>query len=293
MEKSRRVLWYSVINYHSNVIRGELLNVGIVVSMPETGEFIVEFLSESNSKLKSIVINKNDKLVYKSGLSYLKYLFDSIDRNDLSFPINTSSNDFISAIKTFELPTGFNIVEPKYAKVSNIELFVEQLKKTYIGETFLNEEFGSNSMIVKRKAISLIQERKKLANIVKPNVKIKPIANLPKSYTIDFGYLMKEKINLIQSAPDKVSTAYDWLERMNFITDNFQSSEKIILLYDANSESNQDGTLKHMIDYLESKDDRVSSRNIFANEGKELFVDDLRKIEQYAGTIEELEKIIA
>ncbi|MGC6767626.1 hypothetical protein [Enterococcus sp. LJL51] len=293
MDNKRRVLWYSIINYYSNVIRGEQLNVGLLVNVPDKGEFYVNFLSENNSKLKSIVINKHDRLVYKSGLSYLKYLFDSINNNDLSFSVSPVSPDFISIVKSFELPTGFNLSNPKYAKVSSVESFIEQLNNTYIGENFLNEEYGSNSMIVKRKAASIIQGRKKLEKIVKSNIRIKPIKNLSKTYTIDFGYLLKNNVNLIHATPDKLSTAYDWLERMNFITDNFDNSDHIILLYDSNSESNHDGTLKHMIEYLESKDERVSSRNIFSDEGKELFVNDLKKIEEFAGSIEELEKIIA
>lgn len=293
MEGHRRKLWYSVVSYYSDVIRGEILNVGMIVSIPEAGEISSIFLSDINSKLKSIITNKHDKDIYKTGLSYINYLLESINNNDLSFSVNLYSKDFIPTFKTLDLPKGFLIGEPKYANVSNIPLFLDSVKNIYIGETFLNEEFGSNSMLVKKKATSIISSRERLSKVIKNNLRIKPIPNLSKSYTIDFGYVLDDKVSLIHTAPDKITTAYDWLERMNFISDNFNDTDKITLLYDNMSESNEDGTLTHMLDYLKDKDNRITTMNIFSEEGLLTFQNDLNHIERFAGTIEDLEKVIA
>lgn len=293
MDNGRTVIWYGIISYVSDIIRGEILNVGLMINIPENGELKFILLSEGNSKLKSLITSKRDKDIYKSGKKYLDYLIESIDNNDLGLPISPSKKDFISTFSTLNLPKGYKISTPRYAKVSDVELFVDNLENIYIGESFLNEELGTNSMIVKKKAISIIGGRENALKKIKKNIQIKPVANLPKNYTLDFGYTENGKLSLIDSTPDKLSTAYDWLERINFITDNYDASEKITLLYNSKSESNEDGTIKHMLEYLSSKDSRVESINIFSDTGEKHFIDRLKHIEQFAGNMEELERLIA
>lgn len=293
MDNGRTVVWYGIVSYFSDIIKGEILNVGLMINTPKNGELNFTLLSEGNSKLKSLITNKRDKEIYKSGKKYLDYLIESIDNNNLGLPITPAKKDFISTFSTLNLPKGYRISTPRYAKVSDVNLFIDNLKSIYIGESFLNEEMGTNSMIVKRKAMSIIGTRERALKKIKKNIQIKPVANLPKNYTLDFGYTENNKLSLIDSTPDRLSTAYDWLERMNFITDNYDDSEKITLLYNSNSESNEDGTIQHMLDYLSSKDSRVESINIFSDSGEDRFVEQLNHIEQFAGNMEELEKIIA
>ena len=84
-------------------------------------------------------------------------------------------------------------------------------------------------MVVKKKAAKIIDDTPSLSKIIKSNILIKPIKTLNKSYTIDFGYANEEKIELIHSTPEKLKAAYEWLERINFVTENYTEPNKITI----------------------------------------------------------------
>ncbi|UDM74008.1 DUF3037 domain-containing protein [Vagococcus fluvialis] len=287
---TRRVVWYSIIRYISDVIKGEIINVGILMNVPETGEIRFQTLNHKNSKLKISSYSQLDIKTYKVGNDYLNFLIKSVDDNNLSKGLNPSSETFIPQVNQKDLPKGFIFSDTRFAKTSNPNELFESLLVEYVGRKFLNEESGVNSMIVRKKATTIIGERTKLKEKVKSNLKIKPIKDLPKSYTIDFGYAEKKYVNLIQSAPDKLQTAYDWLERMNFFTENYDKADKILFLYNGYAESNQDRSMMQMLEYLKNKDSRIEFNNIFSDEGLLVFNNELTRIEEYAKPIEEIEK---
>lgn len=291
--QQRRVVWYSIIRYISNVVKGEIINIGIVMNIPSSGEVKYQILTPKNSKFKAILNSKVDEKTYKLGHDVFNHILNSVDNNNLSFGLNPSSETFINQFVSQNLPKGFVFSDVRFAKSSNVDLLFNNLLEEYVGSKFLNEELGSNSMVVKKKAIQLINKKNNLDKLIKKNIKIKPVKELPKSYSIDFGYKFDHGLEFIQSAPDKITSSYDWLERMSFITDNYYKADKFTLVYNSLSESNIDGTLDQMINYLTSKDERVIAYDIFSTQGEQSFNEDLIHIEKYAQPVEELEKVLA
>lgn len=288
---TRRIAWYSIIRYVADVVRGEILNVGLVMNIPNEGILNFYLLSENNSKLKSAFNSYIDKKNYKLGYELVKFKMNNmIVEGDLFYASDISSKFFIDQTLSKGLPKGFVLGDTKFCKTSNTDLLFKQLLSEYIGEKFLNEESGVNSMIVKKKAATIIGERINLENKVKNNLKIKPIKNLPKNYTIDFGYAEGKYVNLIQSSPDKLQTAYDWLERMNFLTENYDKADKILFLYNGDAESNNDGSMKQILEYLKKKDNRIDFNNIFSDRGLLTFKNELVRIEKFAKPIDEIDK---
>lgn len=289
----RRVAWYSIVRYLSDVTKGEIINIGILMNIPETGELKYLFLGPKNSKFKSVWHSKVDEKSYKLGYDIITFLLNSVDKNDLRFGLNPSADTFINQVINQQLPGNFVFSDVQFAKTSNSDLLFRNLSEEYIGLKFLDEESGSNSMVVKKKAIQLIESKENLSNYIKRNIKIKPIKELGKSYTIDFGYSKNNNLDLIHSAPEKISTAYEWLERMNFITENYTEPKKISLLYKSNGENNADGTLEQMLSYLMKKDSRIVTYDIFSSNGESAFSEELHEIESSADSIYELEKLLA
>ena len=292
MEQIRRVAWYSIVRYVADVIKGEILSVGLVMHVPMTGEFKFQILKENNSKLKSTFLSDLDKKIYKSGINYLEYLLSSIDDNKLEFGMNIGQENFITELKNSELPKGFILTEKRFSKTANFERLYTDILETYIGKKFLHEENGTNTMQVKRKAISLINNKELIDNKIKTNVKIRPVPSISLNYNIDFGYEENNKINLIQAAPDKLVTANEWFQRLNMISGNFVESNRIILLYNSNSESNEDKTVEQMVEYLSSKDERVKSYDIFTANGETGFNQELHHIEINAGDVQRIEDVL-
>ncbi|EME3504277.1 DUF3037 domain-containing protein, partial [Enterococcus faecium] len=53
------------MRYISNVVKGEIINIGIVMSIPSSGEVKYQILTPKNSKFKAILNSKVDEKTYK------------------------------------------------------------------------------------------------------------------------------------------------------------------------------------------------------------------------------------
>lgn len=292
MENTREVAWYSVIRYVADVVKGEILNVGLIMNIPSTGEMKFKLIGENNTKLKTILVNNLEKKIYKSGLKYLEFLLSSIDNNDLTFSLNITSNDFINDLKYTKLPNGFILTDKRFAKTQSSNYLFNDLLETYIGNKFIHEEVKENNMQIKKRAANLIEQKELLDRKIKTNIKIRPIEEVAMNYNIDFGYEEQSKLNIIQAAPDKLATANEWFQRISMISTNYLECDKIALLFNSNAESNKDGTISQMVDFLSSKDERIDSFNIFSERGEIDFNNELHRIEINAGNIEEVEKLL-
>lgn len=289
----RQTAWYSIIRYVSNEVKGEILNVGLVMNIPETGEILYKIIEENNSKLKAILVNQIDKKVYRFGMKYFEYLLSSVNQNDLTLPVNVSSKSFINDLLKLNIPNGFLLTDTRYAKTRETKRLFNDILHSYIGEKFLLEERRTNTMQVKKFATNVITQRNLIDTKIKTNVKIKPISTISLNYNIDFGYEENEKFNFIQVAPEKVASANEWFQRMNMISTNYQNTDRIVLLYNSNSKSNEDHTVDQMVDFLQSNDNRITSFDIFSNRGVLGFNNELVRIGKQAGDISEIDKFIS
>ena len=289
----RHTAWYSIIRYVSDEIKGEILNVGLVMNIPETGEMLFKIIQENNSKLKAILVNQVDKKVYRFGMKYLEYILSSVNQNDLTLPVNVSSKSFVNDLLKMDIPNGFLLTDTRYAKTRETHRLFNDILRSYIGEKFLLEEIKTSTMQVKKFATSVITQRNLIDTKIKTNVKIKPIPTVSLNYNIDFGYEENEKFNFIQVAPEKVASANEWFQRMNMISTNYQNTDRIVLLYNSNSKSNEDHTVDQMVDFLQSNDNRITSFDIFSNRGVLGFNNELVRIGKQAGDISEIDKFIS
>jgi hypothetical protein len=289
----RHTAWYSIVRYVSDEIKGEILNVGLVMNIPETGEMLFKIIQENNSKLKAILVNQVDKKVYRFGMKYLEYILSSVNQNDLTLPVNVSSKSFVNDLLKMDIPNGFLLTDTRYAKTRETHRLFNDILRSYIGEKFLLEEIKTNTMQVKKFATSVITQRNLIDTKIKTNVKIKPIPTVSLNYNIDFGYEENEKFNFIQVAPEKLASANEWFQRMNMISSNYQNTDRIVLLYNSNTQSNEDRTVDQMVEFLKSNDNRVTSFDIFSNRGVLGFNNELVRIGKQAGDISEIDKFIS
>lgn len=78
--------------------------------------------------------------------------------------MNIGQENFITELKNSELPKGFIFDRKRFSKTANFERLYTDILETYIGKKFLHEENGTNTMQVKRKAISLINNKELIDN---------------------------------------------------------------------------------------------------------------------------------
>ncbi len=121
----RRVAWYSIVRYLSDVTKGEIINIGILMNIPETGELKYQFLGPKNSKFKFFWHSKVDEKSYKLGYDIITFLLNSVDKNDLRFGLNPSADTFINQVINQQLPGNFVFSDVRFAKTSNSDLYLE------------------------------------------------------------------------------------------------------------------------------------------------------------------------
>lgn len=292
MENRRLSAWYSVIRYVSDIIKGEILNVGLIMNIPENGVIKYRIITGNNMKLKTILENEIERKIYTSGLGYVEYLLKSNDENDLFMSQNAHSKYFIPRLRECDLPDGFILTDPQFAKTNQPDYLFDKLLQRYIGRKFLTDGKNNLSTQVKSKAVQLIGQNVAVKEKIKKNIKIKPVDVITLNYTVDFGYEENNKLSMIQTMPDKQSTTNEWFQRMSLISNNYSESGKISLLYNSAADSNKDGTAEQMIKFLESNDSRIESFDIFSNKGEKEFNYELERIERVAGSMDKINSLL-
>lgn len=288
----RESYWYTVIKYIADFTKGEPLNVGILIENSEENKFKYILLDENNLKLKAIFENNLQQRVYKFGKDYFDYSLKKIVDGTLPYhniSVNRGIIKFLSDPN--EIPDGFYLSEPQFAKTNNWEQLFNNLTSSYIGARFLNTEIGSKELIVKEKATTIFAREDLLNNKLKSNVKIKASPTLPFKYQIDFAYRIDNKIELIHSAPGNIELLPDWLEKVNLFSTKYDKADKISLLYDTSVNQKLLNDTKSVINILKNSDDKINAVDINSTTNAMGLL--IKDIKENATNTQELEKIIA
>lgn len=238
--------WYSVIRYSPDILRGEILNIGIIVNNVDSKELHFQFLKHTNTKLKSLLINQSSLELYKAHSDYITFYLEQIIKRDSIF-VNATDNHIFNHLKEI-VPSEIIFSEPTFALTGDSHALLNSLMATYIGEEYLVESEITQSKI--RQYVRQVFNDKHLLDYkVKANAKIYPIKDKHSiSYNVDFVY-KNGMVNLMQAAPSK-DNMHNWFNKLNTFIDNY-SSETVyhVLLNSAVSEI-KDQTFKEMVEYL-------------------------------------------
>lgn len=261
----RKAYWYSVIQYCPSEIRGEKLNVGILMHGDKTGELHHSILDETSPKVRCLFETEVNKNIFKVQKEHFDYFIHSlVDEGSLFMP-SLYEDSFITQIKGF-IPKEFFISEPTFSLTRDPNQLFETLMKTYVGE-FSSKDISIVD-IVKRNAKQYTKEiftqREWLGTKIKQNVKIRPIKDINHmQFTVDYAF--KNGIwNFIYTAPSNstVERLTDWFSKTNTIIDNFERQSGLYLIYDTQDQMNEDNTIDEMVSFLKKKDNRVFPTSI-------------------------------
>jgi len=287
---TRKTYWYSIIKYIADFTKGEPLNIGIFIENSQDNSVLYSLLEPDNTKLKSVFENRLQRDVYKYSKDYFDYLISQVKNNN--YPLEISSNSLINYFsKDNDLPRGFVLSEPQFAKTVDVNILKRNLEITYIGEKFLHSESTTRELVIKERAHSIFSEANLLNNKVKTNVKISPLPDLPFKYQIDFAYSVKDKIELIQSAPGSIDLLPDWFEKITVFSTKYALGDKISLLFDSSVEEELLNDTRSVIRTLTNHDEKIQAVDINVSlDGMNRLVEDINKNAQ---DVTNLEKLLA
>lgn len=292
--EARKAYWYTIIKYIADFTKGEPLNVGIILEPHEHSEENTQYvlLEDNNLKLKSIFETKLQQTTYKYGKEYFEYFMSKIHDGTYPTDLDLKNSSLLSNLtSSVELPKGFFLSEPQFAKTSKPNELFYNLEVSYIGSKFINQVTGSRELIVKDRASLIFSDADLINKKVKTNIKLNPSPSIPFKYQIDFAYRTKDKIDLVQAAPGNIDLLPGWLEKMNLFSTRYDKANKITLLYDSSVDFELLHDTKAIIELLKSNIDIVSSVDINNKQnGIQTFINEIKT---NATDVAQLEELIA
>lgn len=277
-----------MIRYQPNHVRGEVINVGVIMHHPSKGIITRFILDASNIKLRSLLTNQSKIENYKVQKDYIEFYLDNleIDHNLLTPDINKES--FLSKIDEV-LPNDYRLSEPTFALTSEPKLLFNELLCNYIGSEFLLK--NNNSQITTKSYVKKYFDDRKLINRkIKSNIKYNPLKDVS-SMQLTIDYVYKNGIlNLMQTVPSTKEQFTNWFTRMTTLTSHL-TDEKLgfYFLFDSTDELNQDKTVTQIIDFFHSNDQRVNGIDVQSKD----FNMFCNKIEVEGKNVEEFETDLA
>lgn len=139
MENSKVKILYSIIRYSPDEIRGEIINVGVLLYNFKEKNTKFYFLDESSQKIKAIVANKMELDTYKSYKDLLEFQLKE-SRDDASGVVGDTcinhyyDRNFLDKIYEEYKNDKFYLSKPNIAYTKNTDKFFKSILNRYIGE---------------------------------------------------------------------------------------------------------------------------------------------------------------
>lgn len=268
MEKSRNTVSYSIIRYSPDEVKGEVINVGVILHNLEEKQAKYYMLDETSSKLKALTENKIEIDTYKSFKDTFEYYLEK-SKDDLSGVVGNISiasyydSDFLN--KLFENYNNCNLflAKPSIAYTKNVNMFFKSILNRYVGEKNINKEV--TTMTAKKYMKKIFEETKLLGPKIKADMFLNPIDNL-KDLKVKVDFTFKNGVwNYMQTIPSSNSPTKnsEWFAKSQLIIDMIKNKEaKLHLLY-KNSDFEEDKTTIHLLDYLKlNNNNKISTLDI-------------------------------
>lgn len=257
--------WYSVIRFQPNHVRGETINVGVIMHNPSDGTVTRFILDVSNIKLRGFLSNQSKIENYKVQKDFIEYYLNNLDKDhDLLTPNKTEEGFLLKIDEIF--PNDFRLSEPTFALTGQPKLLFDQLLNNYIGTEFLKRNHNSQ-VTTKSYVKKYFDDRKLIDRKIKSNIKYNPLKKVDSmQLTIDFAY-KNGILNLMQTVPSSKEQFTHWFTKMTTLTKILMEEELgFYFLYDSTDELNRDKTISQTMDFFRSSDQRIKGLDIQSND---------------------------
>lgn len=256
----RKTYWYSVIQFQPDVLRGEKINVGLLLHEPSSGKILMKLLDEENIKIKSFVSDSSRLRLYKAHRDFVEYFLLHMNDDQLNINVvgtiqgpNPNEDDFLVRLQEI-MPNTFFLTERTFAATKDPESLFKALLEQYIGVQFLRSE--DKPISTKSYMRKFFEDKKWIGTKVKQNIKLRPIKEVPNiRFQIDFVF--KNGIwNIIQTLPSSEERLNEWFSRTHTMLDSYQDEIKFYVAChpDALGDST---SARQMMKYLCNYDERV------------------------------------
>lgn len=255
---------YSIIRYSPDEIRGEVINVGLIVHDCDSKDTKFSILDEHSIKLKSILETRNDINIYKSYKDVIEFYLSSA-KDNLSGTVGSKtissvySNDFLKDIYEYYNGSKLHLSDPSFAMTKDIDKLFEKMYTRYIRRECDVKQITSVS--AKECLKEKFEQTNLLGKKIKTDYRINPIKGL-EDYKVRIDFSYKNGVwNYMQAMPTNSTKYAEWFSKIQIMSENINENEgKIHLIY--NELDSQDETINNFIKYLETQNKNINILNI-------------------------------
>lgn len=277
--EGRRTSRHSIIRYMPSDLKGEVINVGVVLhSCTENDVFFkYHILDENSSKLKSFLDTSFEVNEYRSFKNVLEYYFSNNEKllGDVGEVVfaSTHKEDFLEDMYKIFMDKKMFFSEPTISRSSDFNRLFTIIHDRYIGKNLLQDDVKNSS--IKRYVRQVFEEEGVLDKKVKQNLSIHPIKEL-EDLKINIDFSFKNGVwNYLQAVPtvSGPTRTAEWFAKINLLLDSLEKdNDTMVHLIYRSSELNLEKEMIAAIDYFLSKrdgkivkldlDDRISMKNL-------------------------------
>ncbi|QCT01464.1 hypothetical protein E6C60_0743 [Paenibacillus algicola] len=282
----RVACWYSVVRYKTDVIAGEVVNVGVVLH--STQDVILtrfHVLDETSPKIKAVTNSRVEEATYKTAKDILEYYLQESTKS-LSGTVGTVqissalSDDFLNDLYKFYSDNQQNLFlsEPTFAMTENLDGLFKSIFNSYVGRRYQIDD--QKDLNIKKYVRQVFEERNLINSKVASDIELTPLHDIQSvKINIDFGF--KNGVwNYLQTIPtiNGPSKGTEWFAKTKFMIESVKEQPKFYLMY--RTSELKEGTqqyLSELIDFFSKNNDhRVIG----------LDLDNKQRLSQLCSTIE-------
>ena len=251
---------YSVIRYSPDKVKGEIINIGLILHDAEKLEVKFDLLDEHCVKLKSILDTKIELNTYKSYRDVIKYYLEHAN-DDLSGTVGNKtissfySNDFLYDLYNNYSNKNLFLSKPSMAITDDKDKFFDTLFSRYVRKV----EFKNSitTMTAKESLKQKFEELNLIGKKIKTDYKISPIKDLD-DYKIKVDFTFKNGVwNYIQTIPKNADSHMEWYSKLQVMSQNLNSNDSKLYLACSEADINNNITLHNLIKYIKDINNNI------------------------------------
>lgn len=266
--ETKKPVWYSLIRYSPDNIRGEIINVGLILHSvgidKQTKCYIID---ENCIKVKSILDSISEINTYKTYKDVLEYYVLKSKENLLGQVGDVTigsyfDNDYLKKLKYEFNDKKMTLSEPNFAFTRDINLLFDSLFDRYIGNKYLIKQV--NTLTAKSYAKNIFKEKDLLGTKVESDITVYPVEKLKSiKFKIDFSF--KNGVdNYIQAIPSLHSSSKnsEWFAKTELLLNSLKNKDTKIHFIYKSSDLIDNKDIYDVINYFSSSNDKIKKLDL-------------------------------
>lgn len=266
--ETKKPVWYSLIRYSPDNIKGEIINVGLVLHSIGTDKQTKCYILDENCvKIKYLLDNITEINTYKSYKEVLEY-YISKSRDNLLGQVGNIiigsyyDDDYLNKIKNEFKNKKMTISEPNFAFTRDIDLLFESIFDRYIGKKYLIKHV--NTLTAKSYAKNIFKEKELLGTKVNSDITVYPIEKLKSvKFKVDFSFKNGVE-NYIQAIPNLTSNSKnaEWFAKTELIINSLKDKDTKLHFIYKSSDFDNNRDVYELINYFSYNNDKVKKLDL-------------------------------